>query len=77
MLVVGFLGLDSVLLTECSILDPCYEIWEELASNCRGNQFLGRKGFSRLYVCGRAPKQFFTPLHTSFMHFIQNSYLKK
>jgi hypothetical protein len=26
--VVGCFGLDSILLTEGSILDPCYEIWE-------------------------------------------------
>lgn len=28
--VVGSLELDSVHLTECSILDPCYEICEKL-----------------------------------------------
>ena len=34
--VVGLFGFNSLVLTECSILDPCYEIWNNFVDNYNG-----------------------------------------
>jgi hypothetical protein len=55
--VLGFFGLDSVVLTENSTRDPCYDIWSVFADNYSGVPIIESRGASWLLSSGRGGVQ--------------------